>query len=132
GYWYRNLRQTVHFSTAIEQLTESGHTTYVESSAHPVLTYSIEEAEGAEAVTGTLRRNEGTLTRLLVSAAHLQTHGHAINWPIRPSRPIDLPTYPFQHQRYWINPTSDSRTNLSGAGLSAAGHPLLGAAVELA
>ncbi|MGY0066023.1 type I polyketide synthase [Streptomyces sp. QTS137] len=132
GYWYRNLRQTVHFHTAIEQLTESGHTTYIESSAHPVLTYSIEETEGAEAITGTLRRNEGTLTRLLVSAAHLHTHGHAINWPIRPSRPIDLPTYPFQHQRYWINPTSDSRTNLSGAGLSAAGHPLLGAAVELA
>ncbi|MEU3838386.1 SDR family NAD(P)-dependent oxidoreductase, partial [Streptomyces microflavus] len=132
GYWYRNLRQTVHFSTAIEQLTESGHTTYVESSAHPVLTYSIEEAEGAEAITGTLRRNEGTLTRLVVSAAHLHTHGHAINWPIPHTRPIDLPTYPFQHQRYWINPTSDSRTNFSGAGLSTTGHPLLSAAVELA
>ncbi|WP_455772032.1 type I polyketide synthase, partial [Streptomyces microflavus] len=132
GYWYRNLRQTVHFHTAIEQLTESGHTTYIESSAHPVLTYSIEETEGAEAITGTLRRNEGTLTRLVVSAAHLHTHGHAINWPIPHTRPIDLPTYPFQHQRYWINPTSDSRTNLSGAGLSATGHPLLSAAVELA
>ncbi|MEU2901252.1 hypothetical protein ACWC4E_35850, partial [Streptomyces sp. NPDC001273] len=82
---------------------------------------------------GTLRRNEGTLTRLLTSAAHLHTHGHAINWPIpQGNQATDLPTYPFQHQRYWINPTSDSRTNLSGAGLSAAGHPLLGAAVELA
>ncbi|MGW4551403.1 SDR family NAD(P)-dependent oxidoreductase, partial [Streptomyces violaceorubidus] len=132
GYWYRNLRQTVHFHTAIEQLTENGHTTYIESSAHPVLTYSIEETEGADTITGTLRRNEGTLTRLLTSAAHLHTHGHHINWPIPHTRPIDLPTYPFQHQRYWINPTSDSRTHLSGVGLSAAGHPLLGAAVELA
>ncbi|MFF4675123.1 type I polyketide synthase, partial [Streptomyces sp. NPDC001279] len=132
NYWYRNLRQTVHFHTAIQQLSDSGHTTYIESSAHPVLTYSIEETEGAETITGTLRRNEGTLTRLLTSAAHLHTHGHTINWPIPHSRPIDLPTYPFQHQRYWINPTSDSRTHLSGAGLSAAGHPLLGAAVELA
>ncbi|MFP8888076.1 type I polyketide synthase, partial [Streptomyces mangrovi] len=72
------------------------------------------------------------LTRLLTSAAHLHTHGHTINWPIPHNQPINLPTYPFQHQRYWINPTGDSRMNLSGAGLSAAGHPLLGAAVELA
>ncbi|WP_143034100.1 type I polyketide synthase, partial [Streptomyces sp. AmelKG-A3] len=102
-YWYRNLRQTVHFHTAIEQLTESGHTTYIETSAHPVLTYSIEEADGADTITGTLRRNEGTLTRLLTSAAHLHTHGHTINWPIPHTRPIDLPTYPFQHQHYWID-----------------------------
>ncbi|MFC9916544.1 type I polyketide synthase, partial [Streptomyces sp. NPDC127197] len=134
GYWYRNLRQTVHFHTAIQQLTEAGHTTYIETSAHPVLTYSIEET-GPDTLTttGTLRRNEGTLTRLLTSAAHLHTHGHPINWPLHSrDRVTDLPTYPFQHQRYWINPTSDSRTNLSGVGLAAAGHPLLGAAVELA
>ncbi|MEG3632156.1 acyltransferase domain-containing protein, partial [Streptomyces poriticola] len=78
GYWYRNLRQTVHFHTAIQQLTEAGHTTYIESSAHPVLTYSIEETEGAQTITGTLRRGEGTLTRLLTSAAHLHTHGHPV------------------------------------------------------
>ncbi|MFD7284092.1 type I polyketide synthase, partial [Streptomyces sp. NPDC059862] len=134
GYWYRNLRQTVHFHTAIQHLTEAGHTTYIETSAHPVLTYSIEET-GPDTLTttGTLRRNEGTLTRLLTSAAHLHTHGHPINWPLNSrDRVTDLPTYPFQHQRYWINPTSDSRTNLSGVGLAAAGHPLLGAAVELA
>ncbi|MFF3801525.1 type I polyketide synthase, partial [Streptomyces sp. NPDC002134] len=111
GYWYRNLRQTVHFHTAIQHLTDTGHTTYVESSAHPVLTYSIEETEGAEIVTGTLRRNEGTLTRLLTSAAHLHTHGHTINWPINHSRPVDLPTYPFQHQRYWINPRTSTGTD---------------------
>ncbi|WP_199833221.1 SDR family NAD(P)-dependent oxidoreductase, partial [Streptomyces luridiscabiei] len=112
GYWYRNLRQTVHFHTAIEQLTESGHTTYIESSAHPVLTYSIEETEGADTITGTLRRNEGTLTRLLTSAAHLHTHGHTINWPIpQGNQTTDLPTYPFQHQRYWISPHPSTATD---------------------
>ncbi|WP_190101258.1 polyketide synthase dehydratase domain-containing protein, partial [Streptomyces griseoflavus] len=103
------------------------------SSAHPVLTYSIEEASTDALTTGTLRRGEGTLTRLLTSAAHLHTHGHPVNWLTRGgNHATDLPTYPFQHQRYWINPTTDSRTNLSGAGLAAAGHPLLGAAVEVA
>ncbi|MFF4668263.1 SDR family NAD(P)-dependent oxidoreductase, partial [Streptomyces sp. NPDC001282] len=57
------------------------------------------------------RRNEGTLTRLLTSAAHLHTHGHTINWPIPHSQPIDLPTYPFQHQRYWINPRPSTGTD---------------------
>ncbi|WP_344570882.1 type I polyketide synthase, partial [Streptomyces axinellae] len=41
-----------------------------------------------------------------------------------------LPTYPFQHQPYWIHsprPTS----GVTSAGLQAAGHPLLGAATQL-
>ncbi|AWI32246.1 type I polyketide synthase [Streptomyces tirandamycinicus] len=133
GYWYRNLRQTVHFHTAIQQLTESGHTTYIESSAHPVLTYSIEETEGAQTITGTLRRGEGTLTRLLTSAAHLHTHGHPVNWPITGgNHATDLPTYPFQHQRYWPASAAARSVDAESIGLGIAGHPLLGAAVELA
>nr|ADC79637.1 TamAI [Streptomyces sp. 307-9] len=133
GYWYRNLRQTVHFHTAIQQLTEAGHTTYIESSAHPVLTYSIEETEGAQTITGTLRRGEGTLTRLLTSAAHLHTHGHPVNWPITGgNHATDLPTYPFQHQRYWPASAAARSVDAESIGLGIAGHPLLGAAVELA
>ncbi|MGA5629813.1 SDR family NAD(P)-dependent oxidoreductase [Streptomyces cellulosae] len=133
GYWYRNLRQTVHFHTAIQQLTESGHTTYIESSAHPVLTYSIEEASTDALTTGTLRRGEGTLTRLLTSAAHLHTHGHPINWPITGgNHATDLPTYPFQHQRYWPASAAARPVDAESIGLGIAGHPLLGAAVELA
>ncbi|MFE0678658.1 type I polyketide synthase [Streptomyces sp. NPDC058867] len=133
GYWYRNLRQTVHFHTAIQQLTEAGHTTYIESSAHPVLTYSIEETEGAQTITGTLRRGEGTLTRLLTSAAHLHTHGHPVNWPITGgNHATDLPTYPFQHQRYWPASAAARSVDAESIGLGIAGYPLLGAAVELA
>ncbi|CAL9351347.1 3-ketoacyl-CoA thiolase [Streptomyces sp. enrichment culture] len=133
GYWYRNLRQTVHFHTAIQQLTEAGHTTYIESSAHPVLTYSIEEASTDALTTGTLRRGEGTLTRFLTSAAHLHTHGHPINWPITGgNHATDLPTYPFQHQRYWPASAAARPVDAESIGLGIAGHPLLGAAVELA
>ncbi|MFP8888105.1 polyketide synthase, partial [Streptomyces mangrovi] len=49
--------------------------------------------------------------RLLTSAAHLHTHGHTINWPIPHNQPINLPTYPFQHQRYWINPRTSTGTD---------------------
>ncbi|MGO4463826.1 polyketide synthase dehydratase domain-containing protein, partial [Streptomyces sp. M-16] len=73
-----------------------------------------------------------TLTTTLTTL-HTTTN-HPINWntlyhPHTPTTP--LPTYPFQRQRHWIN-TPVTVGNLGSAGLSAAEHPLLGAAVELA
>ncbi|CAO5162700.1 Polyketide synthase GfsD [Frankia sp. AiPs1] len=44
----------------------------------------------------------------------------------------DLPTYPFQHQRFWLDSTVRGTGDLSRAGLRAAGHPLLAATVRLA
>ena len=74
-------------------------------------------------------------TALLASAAELFVRGVRVDWTggVRPGRPrwVDLPTYAFQRQRYW-----PSRGGAAGAvalaGLAAAGHPLLGAVVDLA
>ncbi|MFI0990838.1 type I polyketide synthase, partial [Streptomyces exfoliatus] len=43
---------------------------------------------------------------------------------------IELPAYPFQRQHYWLTP-EPAATDARGLGLSSAGHPLLGAVVEL-
>ncbi|MYS47951.1 polyketide synthase, partial [Streptomyces sp. SID5998] len=43
---------------------------------------------------------------------------------------VDLPTYPFQHQSYWLQ-VPESAGDLGTAGLDDAGHPLLGAVVRL-
>ncbi|WP_435835650.1 SDR family NAD(P)-dependent oxidoreductase, partial [Streptomyces avermitilis] len=127
-YWYRNLRQPVHFHSAVQALTEQGYSTFLEVGSHPVLTMNIEEIledradAGASVVCGTLRREEGGPHRFLASAAHLWTHGVAVDWSrayagTGASR-VDLPTYAFQRRRHWLHSTADQ--------------PLLGQAVELA
>ncbi|MEU9394300.1 SDR family NAD(P)-dependent oxidoreductase, partial [Streptomyces sp. NPDC048324] len=78
-------------------------------SAHPVLTASLSEiAEHTDthiAITGSLRRKEGGPERFLTSLATLWTHGVTVDWTHTfthdTTRTVDLPTYPFQHTRYW-------------------------------
>ncbi|MEU8365338.1 beta-ketoacyl synthase N-terminal-like domain-containing protein, partial [Nonomuraea sp. NPDC048882] len=132
AYWYTNLRSPVLFRQAVEHLAGTGHGLFVEVTAHPVLTYAIEgSAEGAT-VLGTLRRDEGTLAKFALSAAEAQVHGAAVDWaPLLgdgPSAP--LPTYAFQREHYWLD--GEDRPNVESAGLTEAGHPLLGAAVQVA
>ncbi|WP_226961552.1 MULTISPECIES: type I polyketide synthase [Streptomyces] len=140
GYWYTNLRGTVRFEETVRALLSDGHATFVEISPHPVLAVGLQETfedTGVSTVTvGSLRRDEGGLDRLLLSAAELHVQGVPVDWRAvfadTPARPVDLPTYPFQRNRYWLEPGQDAPRDLSAAGLATAGHPLLGAAVELA
>ncbi|MFH8979072.1 SDR family NAD(P)-dependent oxidoreductase, partial [Streptomyces sp. NPDC017890] len=107
-YWYTNLRQTVRFEEATRALAEQGHRFFVETSAHPVLTVGVqqtlEDAGVDAAVLGTLRRDEGGLDRFLLSLAEGHVRGLAVDWAtVFPGgRIVDLPTYPFQHQKYWL------------------------------
>ncbi|GAA2042512.1 hypothetical protein GCM10009839_51610 [Catenulispora yoronensis] len=114
-YWYASLRSPVEFDRAIRTLAGSGHRTFVEVSPHPVLTGAIGdtlEAAGvlAPAVVGTLRRDEGGPARLLASFADAHVRGVAVDWTavLRPGGHVDLPTYAFQHQRYWTQATTDA------------------------
>ncbi|MEU4526573.1 SDR family NAD(P)-dependent oxidoreductase, partial [Amycolatopsis sp. NPDC024027] len=134
-YWYRNLRETVRFEQTTRALLAAGHHTFVEPSAHPTLTTAVAdtaETTGRTSVTaaGTLRRDHHNPTAFLTNLAHLHTHGHAVTWPSGHRRPVDLPTYPFQHARYWIETTADA--DARAVGLQMTGHPLLGASVPIA
>ncbi|HKN55331.1 MAG TPA: type I polyketide synthase, partial [Amycolatopsis sp.] len=131
GYWYRNLRNQVRFAPAVADLTEQGHAVFVEVSAHPVLVQSISENTDL-VVTGSLRREEGGLRRLLTSMAELFVRGVTVDWSgvLPPSGRADLPTYAFDHQHYWLQ-LGESATDAVSLGLLGADHPLLGAVVQL-
>ncbi|WP_158891506.1 type I polyketide synthase [Amycolatopsis anabasis] len=135
-YWYRNLRQTVRFEDATKALLAADHAVFLEVSAHPVLAMAIEETAGHEgapvATVGTLRRNEGGLDRFLLSLGAACVHGVSPDWTaVFPgARPVELPTYAFQHERYWVDGAGEV-ADAAGLGLVPAEHPLLGAAVAL-
>ncbi|MDG4838652.1 type I polyketide synthase [Micromonospora sp. WMMD967] len=106
-YWFRNLRQQVLFAETVERLRTDGHHVFVECSPHPVLTGGLTELLGGAdeaAVIGSLRRDEGGLARFTRSLAEAHVHGVRLDWSaVFPgARTVALPTYPFQHQRYWL------------------------------
>ncbi|GGX61850.1 type I polyketide synthase [Streptomyces hiroshimensis] len=139
GYWYRNLRQTVELEQAVRTLLEQGFTTFIESSPHPVLAMGVQEtAEAAgrdAAVFGSLRRDEGGPDRFWLSLGEAFTRGAALDWESvfagSGARRTGLPTYAFQRERYWLDPSA-APGDAAGLGLVTAGHPLLGAALGVA
>ncbi|MFI0822784.1 type I polyketide synthase [Streptomyces sp. NPDC021098] len=112
GYWVTNLREPVRFADAVEALLADGHRAFIEASTHPVLTLGMQETfehTGVEAVTvPTLRRDHGGRAQLMESLAQAFTAGAAVDWTtLHPTgaaapRTVDLPTYAFQRERYWL------------------------------
>ncbi|AQW47776.1 type I polyketide synthase [Streptomyces violaceusniger] len=140
-YWVTNLREQVRFADAVQALLNDGHRVFIEASTHPVLTIGMQETfeeAGVDAVTvPTLRRDHGGPDQLARSVAQAFTAGVAVDWtrwfPADPApRAIDLPTYAFQRERYWLDGAGGPGGDPADLGLTSAGHPLLGAAVELA
>nr|WP_194238606.1 non-ribosomal peptide synthetase/type I polyketide synthase [Streptomyces spongiae] len=126
-YWYRNLRSTVKFEQATRSLLDDGYTVFVEAGPHPVLTAGVEEtmddAGSGGVVVGSLRRDDGGWQRWLTSLAQAHVRGVSVGWAELfagcAARPVDLPTYAFQHQRYW----TESAPVTSGAEPSGADAP---------
>ncbi|WP_391858714.1 type I polyketide synthase, partial [Streptomyces rugosispiralis] len=127
-YWYRNLRETVEFRSAIEGLLELGHTVFVEASPHPVLTVGIQDTADTTdtaidtatdiVVTGSLRRDDGGPARFLTTLAELSVRGVATDWRQAfegtGAQYVDLPTYPFQRERFWVEPTAPDMARDAG------------------
>ncbi|SCL14086.1 Acyl transferase domain-containing protein [Micromonospora nigra] len=109
-YWYENLRQTVRFDAAVRTAVAAGFTTFVEISPHPVLTMPVtailDDVGVAGHTVGSLRRGDDDPTRLLTNLAT----AHTIGLPVDLTRvlprtdTVDLPTYAFDHQRFWPAP----------------------------
>ncbi|TCO44762.1 type I polyketide synthase [Actinocrispum wychmicini] len=104
-YWVQHVRDTVRFYDTMRALDAKGVSTYVEIGPDGVLSAMAQDCVDTEAVP-VMRRDRPEITTLLTALAELHVRGHSPDWDKFFDRSgatrVDLPTYAFQRQRYWL------------------------------
>ncbi|WP_449288908.1 type I polyketide synthase, partial [Micromonospora mangrovi] len=135
-YWADQLRGTVAFADAVGRAAELGVTRFVELGPDASLVGAVEETRDGVLAVPTLHRRQAEATTAVTALARLWADGCPVDWAAffapTGARVVDLPTYAFQRKSYWPQPMTHRAGDVTAAGLTAAGHPLLGAAVALA
>uniref|UniRef100_UPI0038B27717 SDR family NAD(P)-dependent oxidoreductase n=1 Tax=Amycolatopsis pittospori TaxID=2749434 RepID=UPI0038B27717 len=127
AYWVTHVRETVRFADAAERLAADGITKFLELGPDAVLSALVDGAVPA------LRRGHDEPRQLVTALGALHARGVTVDWAAYfggSGRFTELPTYAFQHEYFWLGQDSDA--DVTAAGLAAADHPLLGAAVSVA
>ncbi|MDY7090266.1 MAG: type I polyketide synthase [Actinomycetota bacterium] len=122
AYWVRQVREPVRFAGAVEKANVAQ---LVEVGPDGSLTAAYDGV-------ALLHRSRREAQTFVAGLAALHNAGRTVDWPAffagHGPRAVPLPTYPFQHERYW--PERPAAARPTGPGDS--GHPLLGAVTEFA
>ena len=113
-YWVRHVRQPVRFARSIETLHGQGFNAFLEVGPKPALLGMTGQClpGDAEAVfIPTLREGQDDWRQILGGLGQWYVHGGTVDWVAfdkapdnkPPRRKVQLPTYPFQRERYWID-----------------------------
>jgi acyl transferase domain-containing protein/acyl carrier protein len=115
-YWVEHVRGAVRFVDIVHRLHAEGVRTVVELGPDGILTAMAAEALAGEPFGGgpVLRRDRPEPVTLMTAlgqavVADVQVDWDAVFAGLAP-RPVDLPTYAFQHQRYWFDAPADGGT----------------------
>ncbi|GAA4022630.1 hypothetical protein GCM10022247_53610 [Allokutzneria multivorans] len=121
-HWVRHARSCVRFADGVSTLRELGATAFIELGPGGLSAL----VDGFPAMG---RSEELSFARMLGS---LYAHGSTVDWAAffegSGARLVDLPTYPFQRSRFWLDPGRDA-SDATALGLDPVDHPLLGAAL---
>ncbi|WP_410612235.1 type I polyketide synthase [Amycolatopsis sp. lyj-109] len=100
-YWVRHVRETVRFADGVTTLEAAGVRVFLELGPDGVLSAMVPGT-----AIPALRRDRSEERALLSALSTAHVHGVDVDWAafFPPARPVDLPTYPFQRQRFWPEP----------------------------
>nr|AWH12671.1 RmpA1 [Amycolatopsis sp.] len=109
GYWVDQVRNAVRFSDAVTELKAQGASTFLELGPGGALAaMALGTLGGSEqSCVATLRKNGAEAPDVLTALAELHVRGVAVDWTALLGEPgaavgTVLPTYAFQHQRFWV------------------------------
>ncbi|HYQ63345.1 type I polyketide synthase [Actinophytocola sp.] len=103
-YWVDHVRDTVRFHDTVENLLAGGVTTVLEIGPDAVLTpMTLDIADGVGAIPAQ-RRKASEVHTFVTALGHLFVRGVPVDLTsLTEGRVIDLPTYAFQRERYWLD-----------------------------
>ncbi|MDT0347771.1 polyketide synthase, partial [Streptomyces litchfieldiae] len=137
-YWVRHVREPVRFADGVAALAGQGIRVFLELGPEGVLSAMAEECLPPErgrtpVAVPVLRKNRDETETLLAALGRAHCAGTAVDWTAvlagTGARIVDLPTYAFQREHRWLV-SGPATGDPADFGLTAAGHPLLGAAVR--
>ncbi|HEY8978374.1 MAG TPA: type I polyketide synthase, partial [Streptomyces sp.] len=106
-YWVRHVRAAVRFADGINAAATQGVATVLEVGPDGSLSALVREAGPGLVAVPALRRDRGEPEALLGALGEAYVHGVTVDWDAvlgGPGRRVPLPTYAFQHRRYWPRP----------------------------
>ncbi|MFE0043045.1 SDR family NAD(P)-dependent oxidoreductase [Streptomyces albireticuli] len=115
SYWVRHARETVRFGDALRRLVHDEQVTAcMEVGPDAQLTAAaLSGAAGQReglVCTATARAGTPQTETLLAALGRLHAHAVPVDWSRvftgSGARRVDLPTYPFQRRRYWLDDTA--------------------------
>nr|ATY46587.1 polyketide synthase [Micromonospora sp. HK160111] len=139
-YWVRHVRETVRFHDGVRALHEAGAVTFLEAGPGGVLAAMVQgclTGEGPDEVEALpmLRKDQPEVLSVARTLSLLHVRGVAVSWSEffadARCRRVELPTYPFQTERYWLPVGSAGDQDVAAAGLAGTDHPLLAAFAQV-
>lgn len=115
AYWRNHIRAEVKFSEGMQALANLGINTFIEIGPGPVLSGMGQRClpDFEAAWLPSLRQGQDEWQTILSSLGKLYVRGAEVNWAGfdrgYTRRKVFLPNYPFDRQRYWLEPSAKTK-----------------------
>ena len=129
GYWVRHVRQPVRFQDGVRALAARGTTAYLEVGPGAMLTAMARDCLTASpvALLPAVRPGRPEPHAVVAAVAELHTRGVPVDWPAvfrrHGARRVELPTYAFEHRRYWLDAPGSAAPGNGPGGASGEADP---------